>query len=315
MLGQACRSCLRILSANLIAILILVVTSPNAAAEPVWEKVCVNEKLPQTCKFVLRDNGHPGESDSPGADGEERTGGSGGGNVIPSPTFSLCVWRAFNPPPPAGHALWQGQDPATHTVIWRVCDESTEYAVAQSAAPIPPPDPAVVAQMAISSLSIQDPEPHFGPDSSLAVNRWTYLWVNDPGPQVASATLNGVTVTATATLTSVEWSMGEPAGISRSRQSSSWFECQGAGVNPGAEANANIRRPQEPGTCAYVYQWRSLPERTGGTGSWKVTATSTWTVNWTSNVGAAGSDFLLGQSTTPVEVGEWRSELVLGEPR
>ena len=64
-------------------------------------------------------------------------------------------------------------------------------------------DPAVVAQDAISQvsqLSALVPDAHFFPDQ-LSVNRWTYLWVTDPGAVSATATAGTVSVTATATLT------------------------------------------------------------------------------------------------------------------
>ena len=227
---------------------------------------------------------------------------------------NMCDWRRMEPQPASPtDARWNGLDPATHVVLTRDCDENSEYTVIASDLLLPPPDPAVVAEMAIDSLTIPDPFPHFGPDTVQAVNRRTYLWVDNPGPLTATADLRGVSVTATAEITSVQWSMGEPVDARKSVAGTApAFSCAGSGRDPGIHANVRIDQPQAPDTCAYIFEWRSLPERTGGSGAWNVTATSTWTVTWTSNVGAGGTDTLFGTSTTPVSVGEWRSELVAG---
>lgn len=68
-----------------------------------------------------------------------------------------------------------------------------------------------------------------------------------------------------------------------------------------------------PPPCGYHYRWRSLPERTGGAGTWPVTVSTTWTVNWTTNIGLSGSIIApAGRSTFDVEVGEYRTALVGG---
>lgn len=147
----------------------------------------------------------------------------------------------------------------------------------------------------------------------MAVNRWLYLWVDDPGPLTAIATAGAVSVTLTATLDSVDWSMGEPASAVKPSGAPAELTCDGSGTAPEPGANANISKPATSGSCAYAYRWRSLTERTGGSGTWPLTATARWTVTWTSNVGVGGTlDAPPQTSTTPVPVGEWRSELVVG---
>ena len=186
----------------------------------------------------------------------------------------MCDWRRIEPQPAsAADPRWGGLDPLTHVVLFRDCDENTEYHRDRVGSLLPPPDPAVVAEMAMDSLTIADPTPRFGPDTVQAVNRRTYLWVDDPGAITATADLRGVSVTATAELTSVAWSMGEPVDARKSASAEvPVFSCAGAGRDPGAQASARLDQPQAPGSCAYVFQWRSLPERTGGSGAWNVTA-------------------------------------------
>ena len=181
------------------------------------------------------------------------------------------------------------------------------------------PPPAVVAQalvqQALQALEVPDPVVNFGPDATVAVNRWTYLWIDNPAPVTQNAATGAVNVTATATLSSVEWSMGEPIDLDHPNTPVAPFTCQGAGRDPGPEANGRLNQPAAADTCNYVYHWRSDADRTNGTGKWPVTATATWTVNWQSNIGTAGQLTLTSQSTTAFEVVEWVSVLVPGPPR
>ncbi|MEO7125672.1 MAG: hypothetical protein ABI382_03935, partial [Nakamurella sp.] len=68
--------------------------------------------------------------------------------------------------------------------------------------------------------------------------------------------------------------------------------------------------------CGYTYIWRSLPERTGGTGVWPVTVTSRYTISWTVTGGAggavieSGNDSVETTTTAPLLVREWHSILI-----
>lgn len=177
----------------------------------------------------------------------------------------------------------------------------------------PLPDPAVVAQQAIDTIQFPIPQPHLGPEELLAVNRWIYLTVdNNPGTLTADAAVPGLAISATATLTSSTWSMGEITAVDRSGTVAP-FTCTGSGVTPSPTANLHANQPQEPGTCAYAYKFRSLPERTGGTGTWPVTVTTTWSITWTATDGTTGTATRSQTSDPlPASVGEWQSVLVPG---
>ncbi len=61
-----------------------------------------------------------------------------------------------------------------------------------------------------------------------------------------------------------------------------------------------------------MYHWRSLKERTDGTGKWPVAATSNWTVTWQSNTGVTGGTTLSATGNDAFDVGEYRTVLVQG---
>ena len=56
----------------------------------------------------------------------------------------------------------------------------------------------------------------------------------------------------------------------------------------------------------------SASERTGGTGSWPLTATTNWAVSWQSTTGATGTDALAGTAVDALEFGDYRIVLVQG---
>jgi len=80
-------------------------------------------------------------------------------------------------------------------------------------------------------------------------------------------------------------------------------------MNPGPTVDTTA----EPaaGMCAYLYKVRSTPERTGGSGTWPVTATANWIITWAATTGQAG--ILTAPptvSTTQVRVGAWSTVMV-----
>lgn len=296
----------------------LTIWGPAAWASPVSEVVCDDPSNPASCVIVIQDDGSgggAGNSSSDGGDTASSVGGESGGSTTPRVLGDNgelppeCAWRVVTPKPAAGDPLWGGADPATNDIIFNDCNGGpTQYAVtpaaAGAAAPLPPPDPAVLAAQAITQLTIPMPAVNVAPDPErLAVNFWTYLWTNDPGPVSATVELRGVSVTATAVLSSVDWVMGEPV----KGGGPAAVTCTGAGSPPPANATFLVESGPPP-ACGYVYRLRSTAARTGGTERWPVTVTSTWEVTWTSNTGAAGSDELTSPSSLAlVRVGEYRT--------
>ncbi|HEY4993474.1 MAG TPA: hypothetical protein VII33_15475 [Nakamurella sp.] len=118
-----------------------------------------------------------------------------------------------------------------------------------------------------------------------------------------------MSVTATATLTSTTWSLGEPttSGAEYQPGPPATVTCTGAGSPPPAGYDWQAEPP-----CGHKFVWRSLKERTGGTGTWPITATTNWAVTWQSNTGAAGTDALTATAADRFDVGEYRIVLVQG---
>ncbi len=130
-----------------------------------------------------------------------------------------------------------------------------------------------------------------------------------PASCSVTVTAGGVSVTATATLASVTWTLGEPATHDDTyRQGSpATITCHGAGTAPPASYDWKAQPP-----CGYEFHWRSLKERTGGTGTWPITATTNWTVTWQSNTGVTGGTTLNATANDQFDIGEYRTVLVQG---
>jgi hypothetical protein len=156
-------------------------------------------------------------------------------------------------------------------------------------------DPAIPAQLAINELELSGPVIRLSTGDSGFVGVPVWLWIErDPdltGPRSATAAVGDAEVTATGRLTSVEWELGPPGER---------VVCDGPGTPWTGQAGPSP-------DCGYVYELRSLPERTGGTGRWPIVATVVWQVDW---AGTSGGAPVSGQQTvrvpaeTSVSVGE-----------
>jgi len=158
----------------------------------------------------------------------------------------------------------------------------------------PPPNPAVVAQVAITNMNLKPATigivPENRPGKIGVVGAPTWMWVADPGesttgPMTRSATVGGVTVQAVATLDRIVWDMGDGSSVT----------CTGAGT-PYYDA-AGLRPSPD---CGHTYTQPS--DRKPGL-AYTVTATSYWTVNWQGGGGAGVIPQILGNQTQ-IQVGE-----------
>ena len=239
-----------------------------------------------------------------------------------------CGWTPLPSQPPTGDPAWAGNDPTTGVLKFRSCavlfpgapgapgnpdgrPVQVQFFPNTAAPPAPPPiNPAILAREAIERLTVPNPSIGAGPDrSKLAVNLWTWLWVDNPGQLSVTVTAGAVSVTATAALSSVTWTLGEPTAHSDTYQpgNPTTITCQGAGTAPPASYDWKAQPP-----CGYKYHWRSLKERTDGTGTWPITATTNWSVTWQSNTGVTGGTTLNATSNDQFDIGEYRTVLVQG---
>ncbi|WP_229686870.1 hypothetical protein [Longimycelium tulufanense] len=135
------------------------------------------------------------------------------------------------------------------------------------------PSPEQLAQQAYNQLRLPSPQIHASPTTQQLVNLPTWLWM-DRGewqPQTATASVPGVSVTATATPQSVTWSMGDGFTIT----------CQGAGTPYPSGGDPKAASPD----CGHIYRHTSQgqPHNT-----YPVAATVHWMVTW-SGAGQSGT--------------------------
>lgn len=135
------------------------------------------------------------------------------------------------------------------------------------------------------TTSVAEPE-------SGAVGLPVWLWIPEDartplnwGPYEKSATLGGVTVSATAKVTSVVYRMGDGGEKT----------CSGTGT----AYNPNTRRTESP-DCGYTYTQMSPAE---GDEPYEIEALARWTVDW-SGGGQSGSVVTYTNSTAPAYIGE-----------
>ncbi|QAY68758.1 hypothetical protein [Xylanimonas protaetiae] len=133
------------------------------------------------------------------------------------------------------------------------------------------PSPRQVAEMAIDEMQLQAieigivPEPR--PGYIGIVGQPVWMWAVSPGPSTvgpvtASASAGGITITATATIHRITWTMGDGGTV----------VCTGPGT-PFTDALAGHASPD----CGYVYTTSSA----GLPGDmFTVTATSDWVIDW-----------------------------------
>lgn len=218
------------------------------------------------------------EADSPGTAGGAKPasdGKSGGGGGTGTSRWN-CTYNLADPQPAAGSLDWEGHQPGDGAVYEQHChmDNSTAMVITRMVwAPTPPTavqiDPAVLAQQAVDKMLLRGPQIGITPKPGgkgvvgMPVYLWTATGAETYGPNTASASAGGVTVTATAKVSKIVWSMGDGQSVT----------CTTAGTPYQAEFGK-----QPSPDCGYRY---SQPSSTQPSGTYLVTATSTWSIDWT----------------------------------
>ncbi|MET8571945.1 ATP/GTP-binding protein [Streptomyces sp. NPDC004783] len=239
---------------------------------------CVGVKVP----------GKSGDRSGGGGKNGKGTGASSGKKAAQD-----CHVRKMDPQPPPGSEYYRGGK----VVYERVCDTGqggglvdSQIVGADPAQDVPAVDPAVVAQQVVDKMRLE------GPDiaSPRATGRYTvgvpvWMWVNQGpttyGPNTASASAGGVTVTATAKVSEIVWRMGDGSTVT----------CTG----PGTPYRGSSDMVESP-SCGHRYSTTSA-DAPGG--KYTVTATSTWTIDWQGG-GQSGQLEEIRQSDMQVAVGE-----------
>jgi hypothetical protein len=148
------------------------------------------------------------------------------------------------------------------------------------------PTPGQVGQTAESELNLPAPTVSMAPSGGKAiVNLESWLWIDpaDWQPITATATVGGITATATATPQYVVWDMGDGNQVT----------CD----SPGVAYNTDIPDQDQTTSCGYTYQETSA---NGPDQQFTITTTIAYDVTWTSVGVAGGGDLGIvpGASTT-----------------
>ncbi|MFD0327079.1 ATP/GTP-binding protein [Streptacidiphilus monticola] len=150
---------------------------------------------------------------------------------------------------------------------------------------------AKLAQQAVSKMTLNGPDIGIAPKPGgkglvgLPVWLWDNVSPTTYGPNTASASASGVTVTATGQVSQIAWDMGDGTTVT----------CDDAGV--AYQPSFGARMP----ACGHVYT-RTSAHQPGG--AYPITATSTWVVNWQATTGQSGQISVTRQSRTSAVIGE-----------
>ncbi len=199
-----------------------------------------------------------------------------------------CYISAVSPLPPFTDPTWNGHTDGT---LW-YCRigarmNGTPYVIWLPDA-TPPPDPEQLARRAVEQMQLQPITigitPHDDPDSVGLVGLPIWLWAENPGDQTIgpisrSVSEGGFTVTATAEVERVRWSMGDGGTET----------CTG----PGTPYKLKYGIAESP-TCGHRFETQ---------GEFTVTARSDWIVNW-SGIGETGTFRLTLSESTQIVIGE-----------
>lgn len=206
--------------------------------------------------------------------------GSDGRVTQPSPSGGTLVCDLFAYAPsfetPAENPPLASSDLVVEAYYWLTCDDTDVEPPLQIVARIfqyIPGEtiigPDELARRARGQLAVRYPEPQTSPglliDQIVGIETW--MWIDDAAwqPITATASIPGLSVSATATPRRVTWDMGDGAVV----------ECDG----PGTVYDPS-RSPSEQSTdCGHVYQRR---------GEYAASATITWTVEWSASDGSGG---------------------------
>lgn len=283
---------LRLGSILLTALFLVVGLAPPAGADVVCPDGKQIDQLTASCVLSVSVEGQPGSGAQQGVPAVVDSGGTVSAcmNDIqnePVPCESASGWwsnerqcyvQLMDPQPVPGHVLWEGR---TDGAIY-LCTYSFGFAVmplpfwsdSMPAGPAAPVDPAVVAQTIVEQMELRaitiGMVPEDSPGSMGVVGLPAWMWVDAPseqtfGPMTRSASLGGVSVTATARVTKVLWEMGDGGAVT----------CTTPGT-PFSDGHGGQQSPD----CGYTYAQQ---------GTYTIRATSYWSVDWTSTSGPSGS--------------------------
>jgi len=209
-----------------------------------------------------------------------------------------------SPPPPQSADIWQGR--TTGVILdcsfapggprgsggGRVWAPAVPGA--NGGAPVPTMTPAEAAAIVIKQMDMRGPGigivPEDKPGRLGLVGMPVWMWVANPGPatygpQTITGSAGGITITATAKVSTVTWHMGDGAVIN----------CTGPGT-PYLDSYGKRESPD----CGHTY---SRTSRSQPGDRYSIVADSHWQIDWTGG-GQTGQQTLDVEGRTSVAVGE-----------
>lgn len=280
-----------------------------AGAGPSWGQIVEGVTCPDTVLYCYVAADQPG---TPGKPAPSGSGSTGTGCVLPNSTREMpCssdLWGSFNSAdgcyyqrvdqqPDASHPVWGGQSPEGRVVYQRACYLPGGGAFGNAwvtldavAATVVTASPAQVAMQAIAQMTLLGPQITMAPPADalglvgIPVWMWTDASAATWGPVTATASVTGVSVTATANASKIVWNMGDDHTVT----------CHGPGT---PYTGGDFTKSPD---CGYVY-----PQSSAGQpgNAYTVTATTTWGITWTGG-GQSGTLTTTRESTTQLQIGE-----------
>lgn len=298
-----------------VALMCVLATSLTHAALVLPTDLPRDVTCPITETFCYVDAGSPGTG---------RSGGNGGQPPSPVGSERLCVidrtgvvvpcthpqwgwfynaddcyYRVVEPPPGPDSSFWAGHHPdgAVYdvTCVDPLSAPGTNGGRTWLAAPpsgfgAPSVTPIELADRAVDQMQLVGPEIRMtgAPSEPYVVGvplwLWTEVGARTWGPNSATASVPGLSVTATAQATRISWDMGDGNTVVCGSPGTAYY------------AGAPVDSP----TCDYTYL-RSSAGQPGD--AWTITATATWEVAW-SGGGTSGVLTVTRTSQTSLQVGE-----------
>ncbi|MER5549951.1 ATP-binding protein [Streptomyces sp. NPDC002589] len=258
----------------------------------------------------------PGGNGKPGTGSEGGGGGGGGGSsektcATGAASFhqypchidgigtldesTMCYIGLANPQPPKSDPVWQGH--TTGAIYYYACLSQTHglpngqnggYVQWHETNPLATgPSAAELAQQAFKRMRLDGAKIGSAPPAGakglvgLPVWLWTAQSPQTWGPQTMTVSAGGLSVTVTAKVKNIAWSMGDGTTVTCTK--------------PGTPYQKSFGDTDSP-DCGHRYT---------KAGNYTVTATSTWAVDWTATNGETGTipDTTRNSSTT-ARVGE-----------
>ena len=216
-----------------------------------------------------------------------------------------CYWQLLKPQPKAGDpeligsntpSGWKPGDGAIYNVTCTANGAQVTGGITWSQNPPPGygggPDPAALAQQAVKQMGLRGANIGIAPKqgSTGLVGLPVWLWdkrsTTTWGPVSASVNAAGITVTATAHVTQIDWSLGDGSSLT----------CTSAGT----PYKASYGKSSSP-DCGHTYQQTSAGHAHG---VFAIQAVSTWSVAWRATTGQTGTITTTRQSAGQVAIGQ-----------